>query len=233
MNNPIRFRDFERIVFFTGAGMSAESGVPTYRGSGGTWREYNYEDYACQQAFARDPEKVWNFHDMRRAKVASCAPNAGHLVVAELQRERPNTAVITQNIDGLHERSGVQDIVRLHGSLWHVRCDREGITRPDASVPMNPRTCSCGAYWRPDIVWFGDSLDQRVVRRARELLEHCDLLVSVGTSAVVFPAAELPRIAIERGATTVEINPEDTPVSHLYKHRLRLPASEALAELNR
>lgn len=233
MSNPIRFRDFQRIVFFTGAGMSAESGVPTYRGSGGMWNEYNYEDYACQEAFERDPEKVWDFHDMRRSVVAGCEPNAGHRIVAEVLRERPGAAVVTQNIDGLHERSGASDVVRLHGSLWHVRCDREGVTRPDTTVPMNPRRCSCGAYWRPDIVWFGDALDQRVVRRARELLEQCDLLVSVGTSAVVFPAALLPRIAMERGVATVEINPDDTPVSELYQHRLRAKASEALAELNR
>ncbi len=231
MSAPIRFRDFERIVFFTGAGMSAESGIPTYRGSGGLWREYNYEDYACQPAFERDPERVWDFHDKRRAAVAACAPNPGHLVVAAVQRERPGTAIVTQNIDGLHQRAGAADVLELHGSLWRVRCDRENVVRPDESVPMSPRRCACGAYYRPDIVWFGDQLDHRVVRRARELIEQCDLLVSVGTSAVVHPAAMLPRLAMERGAATVEINLEDTPVSPLYQHRVRAKASEALAEL--
>ena len=187
--SSIRFSDFERIVFFTGAGMSAESGIPTYRGKGGIWAEYDYEDYACQRAFDRDPEKVWDFHDKRRATVSKCEPNPGHSIVADVQKKKPGTIVITQNIDGLHQRAGATDVAELHGSLWRVRCDFEGIVRPDESVPMNPRKCSCGRYWRPDIVWFEDQLDQRVVRRAREALEQCDLLVSIGTSAVVYPAA--------------------------------------------
>ncbi len=229
----IRFSDFERIVFFTGAGMSAESGIPTYRGKGGIWAEYDYEDYACQRAFARDPNKVWDFHDKRREAVGRCEPNPGHVTVAKVQARKPSTVVVTQNIDGLHQRAGATDVAELHGSLWRVRCDEDNVVRPDTTVPMNPRTCSCGAYWRPDIVWFEDPLDHRVVRRAREALEACDLLVSVGTSAVVYPAAELPRIAVQRGAVTVEINLEDTPMSHLYQHRLRGRASELLAELDR
>ena len=231
--SSIRFSDFERIVFFTGAGMSAESGIPTYRGKGGIWAEYDYEDYACQRAFDRDPEKVWDFHDKRRAAVSKCEPNPGHHIVAEVQKKKPGTIVVTQNIDGMHQRAGAIDVAELHGSLWRVRCDPENIVRADASVPMSPRRCSCGGYWRPDIVWFEDQLDHRVVRRAREALEECDLLVSVGTSAVVYPAADLPRIAAQRGAETVEINLEDTPLSPLYKHRLRGKASAILAELNR
>ena len=231
--SSLRFSDFERIVFFTGAGMSAESGIPTYRGKGGIWAEYDYEDYACQRAFDRDPEKVWDFHDKRRAAVAKCEPNAGHHIVAEVQKKKPGTIVVTQNIDGMHQRAGATDVCELHGSLWRVRCDPENIVRPDESVPMSPRRCSCGGYWRPDIVWFEDQLDHRVVRRAREALEECDLLVSIGTSAVVYPAADLPRIAAQRGAETVEVNLEDTPLSPLYKHRLRGKASEILAELNR
>lgn len=229
----VRFADFERIVFFTGAGMSAESGIPTYRGRGGIWAQYNYEDYACQRAFDRDPEKVWDFHDKRREMVRKCEPNAGHFVVARVQESKPKTVVITQNIDGMHQRAGAKDVIELHGSLWRVRCDAERIVRPDETIPMSPRKCSCGAYWRPDIVWFEDPLDTRVIERAQEALAQCDLLVSVGTSAVVYPAAELPRIAVARGAVTVEINLEDTPLSHLYQHRLRGKASEVLAELER
>lgn len=229
----IRFSDFERIVFFTGAGMSAESGIPTYRGKGGIWAEYDYEDYACQRAFDRDPERVWDFHDKRRAAVRACAPNDGHRVVTAVQEKRPGTLVVTQNIDGMHQRAGAAVAAELHGSLWRVRCDADEVVRDDDTVPMTPRTCRCGGYWRPDIVWFEDSLDHRVVRRAREALEACDLLVSIGTSAVVYPAAELPRLAVQRGAMTVEINLEDTPLSHLYQHRLRGKASDVLAELNR
>ena len=229
--SPPRFADFERILFFTGAGLSAESGIPTYRGKGGMWTEYDYEDYACQRAFERDPEKVWDFHDKRRATVGACEPNYGHRIIAEVQRERAGTSVVTQNIDGLHQRSGATDVVELHGSLWRVRCDGENIVRADTSVPMSPRTCTCGAYFRPDIVWFEDSLEHRVVRRARELLESCDLLVTVGTSGLVYPAADLPRIAMQNGATTVEINLDETPVSPLYQHRLRGKASDLLASM--
>jgi NAD-dependent deacetylase len=229
--SDLRFSAFQRIVFFTGAGMSAESGIPTYRGKGGIWNEYNYEDYACQRAFDRHPEKVWDFHDKRRAAVMACKPNPGHSIVAAVQARQPKTIVVTQNIDGLHQRAGAQDVVELHGSLWRVRCDRDGIVRPDESLPMSPRKCSCGAYWRPDIVWFEDSLDSSVIGRAREALEHCDLLVSIGTSAVVYPAAELPRIATARGVVSVEVNLDDTPVSHLFTYRLRGKASEVLETL--
>ena len=226
-----RFRDFERIVFFTGAGLSAESGIPTYRGHGGIWKEYNYEDYACQRAFERDPDRVWDFHDKRRAAVAACDPNAGHRAISEVQRVKPETAIITQNIDGLHLRAGGQDVIELHGSLWRVRCDREGTIRDDVSVPMQARRCACGAYLRPDIVWFEDRLDSRVMLRAEAALARADLIVSIGTSGVVYPAADLPRIAVAAGAVSVEINLEDTPVSNLYQHRLRGKASEMLATM--
>ncbi|MFO0678006.1 MAG: NAD-dependent deacylase [Polyangiaceae bacterium] len=224
----IRFRDYGRIVFFTGAGLSAESGIPTYRGRGGIWAKYDYEAYACQRAFDRDPHRVWDFHDVRRAFVAACEPSEGHRIVAEVQRAKPETIVITQNIDGLHQRAGSKDVVELHGSLWRVRCPHEGTVRPDLSVPMNPRTCACGAVLRPDIVWFEDALDRETVRRAEEALERCDLLVSVGTSAVVYPAADLPQIAAARGAMTVEVNLEDTPMTGLYRERVRGKASDAL-----
>jgi NAD-dependent deacetylase len=228
----IRLRDYQRIVFFTGAGMSAESGIPTYRGHGGIWSQYRYEEYACQRAFDSDPERVWDFHDLRRAKVASCEPHAGHRLIAELQADASRrVSIITQNIDGMHQRAGARGVVELHGSLWRVRCNRERIVRDDATIPMNPRRCACGAYFRPDIVWFEDMLDPRNIERAETLLGNCDLLVSVGTSAVVYPAAELPRIAMARGAMTVEINLEDTPVSRLYQERLRGTASEVLAAL--
>jgi NAD-dependent deacetylase len=226
---PPRIKDFHRVVFFTGAGMSAESGIPTYRGKGGVWAQYDWQEYACQDAFDRDPEKVWDFHDMRRTAVAACAPNPGHLAIAAVQRDAPATAVVTQNIDGLHQLAGASSVIELHGSLWRVRCARERTVREDRSAPIQARKCGCGAYLRPDIVWFGDALDPASLQRASAALEGCDLLVSVGTSAVVYPAAELPRLAMKRGAVTVEINLEDTPVSDLYQHRLRGKASEMLA----
>lgn len=227
----ISLGDFNNIVFFSGAGLSAESGIPTYRGRGGVWEQYNWEEYACQRAFEADPEKVWDFHDKRRAAVAACEPNAGHHVIAAVERAKPNTTAITQNIDGLHQRVGSRNIIELHGSLWRVRCEREGKVTEDFDIPINPRQCSCGAYWRPDIVWFGDLLNRDTLNTAAETLSRCDLLVSVGTSGVVYPAAELPRIAMDQGATTIEINLEETPVSHLYQHILRGKASKVLAAL--
>jgi NAD-dependent deacetylase len=226
-----RIREFRRVVFFTGAGMSAESGIPTYRGAGGIWKEYDWEEYACQRAFQRDPEKVWDFHDVRRKTVAAAEPNAGHRVVAEVERAQPDTWVLTQNIDGLHRRAGTRNLVELHGSLWRVRCDQEKKVTEDLSVPIASRRCACGAYLRPDIVWFEDALSRASLEAAERALEGCDLLVSVGTSGVVYPAAQLPVIAMKRGAVTVEVNPEDTPVSELYQHRLRGPASTILASL--
>ena len=228
-----RFSDYRKIVFFTGAGLSAESGIPTYRGKGGLWAEYDYEEYACQRAFDRDPDKVWDFHDKRRAAVAECRPNIGHQVIAEVQESQPGTIVITQNIDGFHVRAGATDVIELHGCLWRVRCERGDTLREDFTVPIASRKCACGGNLRPDIVWFEDALDPKNLRQAREALDGCDLLVSVGTSGVVFPAADLPRIAMANGATSVEINLEDTPVSAYYTHRLRGKATELLASMHR
>jgi NAD-dependent deacetylase len=217
---------YRRVVFFTGAGLSAESGIPTYRGAGGMWAQYNYEEFACERAFQRTPEKVWDFHDKRRSFVAGKEPNLAHRLIADVVHKQ-GAQVITQNIDGLHQRSGVDQAVELHGSLWRVRCPAEGTVTTNNDLPIN-RRCACGGYLRPDIVWFEDSLSALVLDRAEALLRACDLIVSIGTSGVVYPAADLPRIAKQVGATTVEINLEDTPVSHLFEHRLRGPASEVL-----
>jgi NAD-dependent deacetylase len=223
--------DFERPVFFTGAGMSAESGVPTYRGKGGTWSEYHPEEVACQAAFERDPEKVWDFHEMRRKNTMACRPHRGHAAITEVQRKKPGMRIVTQNIDGMHQRAGTTDVIELHGSLWRLRCDAAGERVFNDEIPLKSRRHPSGAYWRPDIVWFGDMLRGDVIDEAIRALEGCDLLVSVGTSAVVHPAAELPLIARRAGATLIEINPEETPLSHAYEHHLRMPASEALLEL--
>jgi NAD-dependent deacetylase len=224
----IKLRDFERIVFFTGAGLSAESGIPTYRGKGGIWSKYNYEDYACQRAFDRDPEKVWDFHDKRREMMGSCEPNDAHRIIAEVQREIPATRIVTQNIDGLHQRAGATGAIELHGSMWRARCERCRKVVENFEAPISSRKCECGTYWRPDIVWFEDPLDFETIQAAQESIAQCDLLVSIGTSGVVYPAADLPRIAVAQGATCVEINPEETAVSSWYQHHLRGPASEML-----
>jgi NAD-dependent deacetylase len=239
----LRIADFSRIVFFTGAGMSAESGVPTYRGKGGIWKEYDYESCACQRAFERDPEHVWEFHDYRRGLVGACAPNDGHRLVARCEAVLPSVTVVTQNIDGLHQAAGSKNVLELHGSLWKLRCDGCGWRGEDRSAPVEDLLCpvckatrgeasdEAPAYKRPDIVWFGDNLRMDVIELVRDALVACELLVAIGTSAVVYPAADMPLIAKRAGARLVEINLEDTPMSSIYEIRLRTTATEGLARL--
>ena len=222
--------DFERVVFFTGAGMSAASGVPTYRGKGGIWKEYDYTSYACQTAFDRDPAAVWEFHNYRRHLVAACAPNEGHHLITRCEAALADVTVVTQNIDGLHQLAGSERVLELHGTLWGVRCDATGERRLSRDVPFTARRPD-GQWWRPDIVWFGDSLRDDVVDAAMASISRSDLFVSIGTSAVVFPAARMPFYARQAGATLVEINPEETPVSHLYDHCAREPATSALTRM--
>ena len=230
MNLPLNIQDFQRVVFFTGAGMSAESGVPTYRGAGGIWKEYDYQRYACQRAFDRDPEGVWEFHNYRRELVAACRPHRGHQKIAELENSHPRVSIVTQNIDGMHQLAGNQRVIELHGSLWRVRHDATGETQHGRDAPFSPQR-EDGEYWRPDIVWFEDMLNEAVLNQARLEIAQCDLFISIGTSAVVFPAAGLPLIAREVGATLVEINPEENELSGIYSLSLRSAATEALDKL--
>lgn len=229
--SQVKIRDFKNIVFFTGAGMSAESGVPTYRGKGGIWKEYNYEEYACQAAFDSNPEKVWEFHNKRREMVAKCAPNEGHRLLAQLEKELDNVTIVTQNIDGFHQKAGAQKVFELHGSLWKIRDDKEGILAETFDAPFTAFKRETGTYWRPHIVWFGDMLHADVVEGAVQAIQNCDLLVSIGTSGVVYPAAGFPDLAKKNGATLVEINPQETAVSHLYDITLRGPATQMLPTL--
>jgi NAD-dependent deacetylase len=226
----IKFSDYKKIVFFTGAGLSAESGIATYRGPGGRWVDYDWKEYACQNAFIRDPNKVWDFHDARRVEASTAQPNAAHQVIADLQRSRPaDVTVVTQNIDGLLQRAGAPDVIELHGSLWSVFCVSCGSSRRDFSLPV-VRQCLCGETLRPDIVWFGDWLDPRLLQLTREAISSCDLLVSVGTSGTVQPAGNLPRFA-PISAMTVEVNVTETSVSYMYKKHLHGTASDILSQM--
>jgi NAD-dependent deacetylase len=229
--SDVRIADFHNVVFFTGAGMSAESGVPTYRGQGGIWKQYDYQSCACQTAFDCDPDYVWEFHNYRRGLVAGCVPNAGHHALARVERALESVTIVTQNIDGLHQRAGSERVFELHGSLWETRCDQCGARHPRVAEPLVETRCDCGAYKRPNIVWFGDTLFHDVVAGSIDAISRADLLVSIGTSAVVYPAADLPRVAKRAGSRLVEINLEDTPLSELYDIRVRASASCALVEL--
>ncbi|HNW60718.1 MAG TPA: NAD-dependent deacylase [bacterium] len=227
----IALQEYTRIVFFTGAGMSAESGIHTFRGQGGRWQEYNWQEVACQRAFNRDPEKVLAFHRLRRQEAISCAPHAGHRAIASLEAARPGITVVTQNIDGMHQRAGSKIVHELHGSLWRVRCPQHGVSAdpdPDFTTQRCPQ---CGSWLRPDIVWFEDLLDDHVVAAATRAILGCDLLISIGTSAVVWPAAGYPTLAQQHGAYCVEINPEPSENSAMYDRIIRGKAGEVLPEL--
>lgn len=222
---------YKHIVFFTGAGMSAESGVPTYRGQGGIWNQYRWEEFACQDAFDEHPEKVLQFHELRRAAVLACQPHTGHTTIATLEQKHPRVTVVTQNIDGMHQRAGSRNVIELHGSLWRMRCPRHGLSE-DLGNQYKSYTCeACGSWLRPDIIWFGDMLNQEVIQQAVEAIRCCDLFVSIGTSGVVYPAAGFPRFAKENHARCIEINPEPNDMSSVYDEAVRDAAGKALPEL--
>jgi NAD-dependent deacetylase len=208
-----------RITVLTGAGVSAASGVPTFRGAGGLWKDFKPETLATPQAFARDPKLVWEWYDWRRQMIAKCEPNPAHRVLASWSKRLPNFTLITQNVDGLHERAGTRNVVRLHGSIWEVLCWSgcagspprwRDDTAPYSEIP--PRCPHCGELIRPGVVWFGEALDPEIVDRA-EAAADCDVFITIGTSAIVYPAAGFIDVARRRGAYTVEINPEATPAS--------------------
>jgi NAD-dependent deacetylase len=229
-----RLRASRRTTVLTGAGISAASGVPTFRGAGGLWGTYRAEDLATPEAFARDPRLVWSWYDARRQNLLDCRPNAGHAVLASWASRLPGFTLLTQNVDGLHERAGTTGAVRLHGSIWHVRCVR-GCSPPReerrAPLPEIPPRCACGALLRPDVVWFGEMLDPGVLRRA-DAATACDVFVTAGTSSIVHPAAGLVAEARARGAFTIEINPEETGASAYVDRCLRGPAETVLPELD-
>jgi NAD-dependent deacetylase len=236
-----RIRDARRVTVMTGAGVSAASGVPTFRGPGGLWRTYRPEELATPEAFARDPALVWEWYAWRRETVAACQPNAAHEVLARLsQRTDKTVRVITQNVDDLHLRAGTRDLIRLHGSLWDLKCfeacSRGARPWRDERVPLPdvpPRCPHCRGYARPAVVWFGESLDADDVERAAEATAACELFVTIGTSAVVYPAAGFARHARARGAFTAEINLEETPASSLVDLSMLGAAEDVLPRLER
>ena len=223
--------EYQYIVIFTGAGMSAESGVPTYRGRGGVWSEYRWEECACQEAFDRDPQKVLEFHELRRQAVLECQPHDGHFAIAQLEKRHPKVVIVTQNIDGIHQRAGSENVVELHGSLWRLRCPMHGITEDLGERYKSYKCEHCGSWLRPDIVWFRDMLDEYNMSQAIFALRKCDLFISIGTSAVVYPAAGFPKIAKEFGAKCIEINPEQTEMSFMYDISIQSTAGKALPRL--
>jgi NAD-dependent deacetylase len=226
-----KLQSARQVVALTGSGISAESGIPTFRGEDGLWKTYRAQDLATPEAFARSPELVWEWYDWRRGLMAAKDPNAGHRILAEWEDRFAHFTLITQNIDGLHRRAGSKNVLELHGNIWRMRCTQEGTVteNTDTSLSSIPPLCpDCGALLRPHVVWFGEALDREVIHRASLLSARCDLMLVVGTSAVVQPAASLPLNALDAGATVVEINPESTPLTPYADFSLRGKAGDIL-----
>jgi NAD-dependent deacetylase len=226
--------DWQSIAVLTGAGISAESGVPTFRGPGGLWRTFRAEELATPEAFRRDPRLVWEWYGWRREVIAACRPNAAHLVLAEMERRAADFTLVTQNVDGLHQAAGSRRVVELHGNIWRLRCTREcgpawdvppARVLPVGALPVCP---ACGALARPDVVWFGEPLPEAALEAAWDAARRCEVMLVVGTSALVQPAASLPLVALRHGARLVEVNPEPTPLSELAAEVIREPAATGL-----
>ncbi|MGC8917184.1 MAG: SIR2 family NAD-dependent protein deacylase [Thermoanaerobaculum sp.] len=221
----------ESLVVFTGAGVSAESGLATFRGAGGLWEGHRVEEVATPEAFARDPEMVWRFYAMRRERAASAQPNAGHRAIVELEGVLPSVVVVTQNVDGLHQRAGSRRVLELHGSLWRIRCSSCGRERRDERVPLPelpPRCPTCGGLERPAVVWFGEPLPEEVFAQAELACLRADAMLVVGTSGVVWPAAGLVELAASSGAKVIEVNPEPSALASLAAVHIAAKAGEAL-----
>jgi len=232
-----RIRAARAVTAMTGAGISAESGVPTFRGADGLWRTYSAADLATPEAFTRDPGLVWQWYRWRQGIIGRAQPNAGHRALARLQSRLAAFSLITQNVDGLHQRAGSSGVIELHGNIWRARCLRgcgyvEDGTGPGSSgeedrVPV----CPCGALLRPDVVWFGEALADDRIELAVQAARNCDVFLAVGTSSLVYPAAGLPLIAGRAGGVVVEVNLEDTPLTPHAGLVLRGRAAEVLPAL--
>ena len=233
-----RLRREARITILTGAGVSAASGVPTFRGADGLWKNFRPEALATAEAFGRDPKLVWEWYAWRRTRIAACNPNPAHHVLADWSRRFPNFRLITQNVDGLHERAGTENIIRLHGSIWEVSCWQDCAKSPKAwrdetlsFDELPPRCPHCDGPIRPAVIWFGEMLDPDVVRRASQAAE-CDVFITIGTSAIVYPAAGFLAAAKEHGAFTAEINPGPTPATGTVDLPLMAGAERILPEID-
>jgi NAD-dependent deacetylase len=223
----------EKIAVLTGAGISQESGIPVFRGAGGLWRRHRAEQLATPEAFARDPKLVWEWYDWRRSVVAGTEPNPGHLALADLERRAADFTLITQNVDGLHDRAGSHHILKLHGDLWLVRCVGCGAETTDRRLPLPeiPPRCGCGGLLRPGVVWFGEALPGEILQTAVAAARASLVFLVVGTSGAVQPAASLPLLAREAGARVIEVNAEETPLTPVVDLSLRGSAGQLLPQL--
>jgi NAD-dependent deacetylase len=226
-------RQARHVLVLTGSGASAESGVPTFReAQTGLWDQYNPMDLATPEAFLEDPPLVWRWYRWRRELVARAEPNPGHLAIAKLAEIVPKLTLITQNVDGLHQRAGSPDVVEFHGNLFTDRCFTEGVVVSDGDDAAEVPVCTtCGGMLRPGVVWFGEAIPPEALETAAAAAGNCDVFLSIGTSSVVWPAAGLAETAKANGATVIEINPDTTPQSTQSHHCIQGKSGEVLPEL--
>lgn len=227
-------RAAQHLAVLTGAGVSAESGIPTFReAQTGLWAQYDPQDLATPEAFRRNPRLVWEWYAWRRELVSRARPNPGHFALAEMALHVPRFTLITQNVDGLHQQAGSRDVIELHGNLRRTKCFSEELVidawADTGEVP--PRCPRCGDRLRPDVVWFGEMLPRQALQAATEAATTCDLFCSIGTSGLVEPAASLARVAMQHGAKVIEINPTATPLTALVTYALSAPAGQVLPAL--
>ncbi|HET6972585.1 MAG TPA: NAD-dependent deacylase [Pyrinomonadaceae bacterium] len=226
-----RFAEARRVVVLTGAGVSAESGVPTFRGGGNTtvWKGIPFDVISSAEMLERNLPAVWEWFDYRRDFMESLLPNAAHYEIARWQEQFPEFTVVTQNIDGLHQKAGSRNVVELHGNIWRARCRTCRAVHDLSSTAKRPDGClECGDWLRPDVVLFGEFLPPGAFELAAERAASCDLCIVIGTSGLVYPAAGLPEIARSAGAFLCEVNPEPTPLSRLCDETLIGKAGEVL-----
>ncbi|MCH8071781.1 MAG: NAD-dependent deacylase [Proteobacteria bacterium] len=226
-------RDAQQVCVLTGSGISAESGVPTFRDAQtGLWEQYDPHELATPDAFQRDPALVWRWYRWRRELVASVEPNAGHHALVKLAGLVPALTIITQNVDGLHQRAGSENIIEFHGNLFENRCFVEGCTVTNADMSAEVPVCTgCGAMLRPGVVWFGESIPEAAMHAAESAVHGCDLFFSIGTSSLVWPAAGFAEAARQQGASVVEINLDATPLSSQADFCLQGKSGTLLPEL--
>lgn len=227
-----RLKNSASLAVLTGAGISAESGVPTFRGKDGLWKSFRPEELATPEAFDSNPELVWEWYNWRREIISRIRPNQAHYALADLEVNVPDFTLITQNVDGLHTLAGSKNVIELHGSIWRVKCQRCKKSSENREVPINilPR-CGCGGLLRPDVVWFGEPLPEGALTAAFSASSGADFMFVIGTSGIVQPAASLAFRAKESGAYLVEINLEPTPLSKIMDAVIRSKAGEVLPEL--
>jgi NAD-dependent deacetylase len=226
----------QRVAVLTGAGISAESGIPTFRDAmTGLWAKYDPQELATADAFLRHPRLVWEWYAWRRELVSMVMPNPGHLALAELEQMIPSFTLMTQNVDGLHQCAGSRNVIELHGNLRRVKCFKEGtavplpVNGPSEEIP--PHCPRCGAYLRPDVVWFGETLPQENLAAAWQAARRSQVFFSIGTSGLVQPAASLPFAALDAGAVVVEINAERTPLTEQATYSLPGQSGQILPSL--